>query len=193
MNERQQPDEMQPCEIRLEAISLLAAECLTEPEEAELRDHFAVCDACRQRYEEIAMICFNVRIAKPIVDQESVLAMGQCLQHLPLPENKVNRKNRSVPMRVAMLATAAVVLISVLSQLVFRPAEDNPNQRAEVVQVTPHVAPMESSDQQLPTMFALRRAAAESDESFVRLLGRYSEPSLLEPLNRHTFSLGQLQ
>jgi hypothetical protein len=193
MNERQQPDEIQPCEIRLEAISLLAAECLTEPEEAELRDHLAVCDACRQHYEEIALVCSNVRIAKPIVDQEQVLAMGQCLQHLPLPATELTRKTRSVPMRVAMLVTAALVLVSVLSQLVFRRTDDNPNQRAEVVQVAPQVAPVESTDLQLPTMFALRRAAAESDESFDRLLARYSEPSVLEPLNRHTFSLELLQ
>ncbi len=193
MNERQQPDEIQPCEIRLEAISLLAAECLTEPEEAELRDHLAVCDACRQHYEEIALVCSNVRIAKPIVDQEQVLAMGQCLQHLPLPAKEVTWKNRSVSLRVAMLATAALVLVSVLSQLVFRRTDDNPNQRAEVVQVAPQVAPVESTGQQLPTMFALRRAAAESDKSFCRLLVRYSEPSLLEPLNSHTYSLELLQ
>jgi len=42
-------------------------------------------------------------------------------------------------------------------------------------------------------MFALRRAAAESDDTFDRLLARYSEPSLLEPLNRHSFSLESLQ
>ena len=193
MNERQQSDEMQPCEISLEAISLLAAECLTEPEEAELRNHLAVCDACRQRYEEIAMVCSNVRIATPSVDKEHVLAMGQCLQHLPLPAKKVTWRNRSVPLLVAMLATAALVLVSVLSHVAFRRTEDNPDQRTAIVQVTPHVAPVESTDLQLPTMFALRRAAAESDETFDRLLARYSEPSLLEPLNRHNFSLELLQ
>ena len=92
-----------------------------------------------------------------------------------------------------MLATAALVLFSFLSQLAFRQTDDNPDLRTAIVQVTPHVAPVESADLQLPTMFALRRAAAESDESFDRLLARYSEPSLLEPLNRHTFSLELLQ
>jgi hypothetical protein len=193
MNERQKPGEMQPCEIWSEAISMLAAECLTVPEEAELRKHLAVCHACRQRYEEIAKVCFNVRIVKPIVDQERVLAMGQCLQHLPLPAKNLTWRNRSVPMRVAMLATAALVLVSVLSHLASRRTEDNPDQRTAIVQVTPQVAPLESADLQLPTMFALRRAAAESDDTFDRLLKRYSEPSLLEPLNRHNFSLESLQ
>jgi anti-sigma factor RsiW len=193
MNERQKPGEMQPCESWLEAISLLAAECLTVLEEAELREHLAACHACRQRYEEIAKVCFNVRIVKPIVDQERVLAMGQCLQHFPLPVKKVTWRNRSVPMRVAMLAAAALVLVSLLSHLAGRRSEDNPDQRTTIVQVTPQLAPLESADLQLPTMFALRRAAAESDDTFDRLLARYSEPSLLEPLNRHSFSLESLQ
>ena len=193
MNERQKPGEMQPCESWLEAISLLAAECLPVLEEAELREHLAACHACRQRYEEIAKVCFNVRIVKPKVEQERVLVMGQCLQHFPLPVKKVTWRNRSVPMRVAMLAAAALVLVSLLSHLAGRRSEDNPDQRTTIVQVTPQLAPLESADLQLPTMFALRRAAAESDDTFDRLLARYSEPSLLEPLNRHSFSLESLQ
>lgn len=192
MNDRQKSDELKPCEIWLESISLLAAECLMEKDEAELRDHLAACHACRQRYEEIALVCSNVRLAKPEIDQESVLAVGQCLQHLPLSAKKVTWNNLSVPWRVALFATAAVVLVSVLSQLAFQSAEDNPDQRM-IVQVTPQLAPVELSDLQLPTMYALRRAVAESDESVDRLLARYSESLLLEPLNHHNFSLELLQ
>lgn len=188
MNERQQP-----CEIWLEAISLLAAECLTEANEAELRGHLAVCDTCRQRYEEIAMVCSNVRIAKPIVKQESVLALDRCLLHLPSPAKKVTWRIRSVELRVSMLATAAVALVSVLSHLDFRQTNDHPDQRTTTVRAQPYVAPVEYADLQPPTMFALRVAAAESDESLDRLFARYSEPLLLEPLNRHNFSLVLLQ
>ncbi len=188
MNEQQLP-----CEIWLEAISLLAAECLAGPEEEDLQDHLSVCHACRHRYEEIVLVCSSVRIAKPVVDQERVLAMGRCLQHLPWPAKDVTQKHRSVPLRVAMLASAAMVLIGVLSQLAFRQADDNPDKPTAIVQLRPHVAPVETADLQLPTMFALRRAAAESDESLDRLLALYSKPSLLEPLNSHTFRPELLQ
>lgn len=188
MNELQQP-----CEIRLEAISLLASECLTVQEESELRKHLAVCNACRQRFEEIALVCSNVRTAKPHVERESVLAMERCLQHLPLPVKNAAQKNRLAHWRVAMLTTAALVLIGVLGTFAFRRTDHRPVQPTEVVQLPPHVAPVEASDSRLPTLFALRRAAAESDESLNRLLARYSEPSLLEPLNNHLFSQESLR
>jgi hypothetical protein len=184
MNERHQP-----CESRLEAISLLATECLTGPEEAKLQNHLADCFACRQRYEEIALICSTVRTAKPVVELERVLAVNRCLQHLRLPTEEVIQKTRLVPKHVAVFATAAMVLVSVVSHLSFRRTDDNPGQPIVIVQALPQLEPADSTDAQLPTLFALRRSAAESDESFDRLLAWYSEPLLLEPLNSHTFSL----
>ena len=88
-----------------------------------------------------------------------------------------------------MLATAVLMLIGVSRPFAMRRTEHRPVQPADVVQVQPRLAPLESSDLRLPTLLALRQAAAESEDSFDRVLARYSEPTLLEPLNRHTFSL----
>lgn len=181
-------DPQQPCEQRREVISLLAADCLTRQEECDLRDHLAVCDACRRRFEEITAVCSNVRTAKPAVKPESILATERCLQHLPRRVNQAAENRRPVARRVAMLAAAVLVLVGVLRPFVFRQTDHRLTQPTDIVQMPPHAAPAETSDLRLPTMLALRRAAAESDESFDRLLARYSEPLLLEPLNHHTFN-----
>ena len=182
-------DPQRSCEHRWEAISLLAAECLTGKEEYEVREHLAVCDSCRQRYEEITSVCAHVRTSKPVVEPERVLAMERCLQHLSLPVKHASQNHRSVVMRVAMLAAAVLVLIGVSRPFAFQRTDDGLVRPVDVVQVQPRVAPRESSDLRLPTLLALRQAAAESEDSFDRILARYSEPTLLEPLNRHTFSL----
>jgi len=100
----------------------------------------------------------------------------------------VPRKSRFADWRIAMLATAALVLVGGLGPFAFRRSGHGLVEPTNVVQTLPLVAPVESSDLRLPTLLSLRRAAAESDESFNRLLARYSEPSLLEPLNSHSLS-----
>lgn len=182
MNERQQP-----CAVWSEAISLLAAEGLTEPEKASLERHLAGCPGCRERAEEVTSICSSLRAAKPLVDQQTVLKIAGCLQHPPMPAQGATVRSRSVSWRVAILATAAMVLICLVSQFTPRRTTDRGDQSMVRVQVQPQAAPLRSTDRQLPNLSALSRAAAESDESFDRLLALYSEPSVLEPLYTHTF------
>jgi hypothetical protein len=186
-------DQQQPCEIWLEAISLLAAECLTGSEESTVQNHLAGCQACRVRYEEIAAVCAHVQMAQPAVEQERVLAVGRCLQQLQPPAEQVAQRTRSVPWRVALLASAALVLIALFGRWAWQRGDQLKGKSSLIVLAPPQLAPVESADQQLPTMFALRRAAAESEESLDRALARYSEPSLLEPLHHRTFNLESMQ
>lgn len=181
-------DPQQPCEHRREVISLLAADCLTRQEECDLREHLAVCDACRRRFEEITTVCSNVRTAKPALKPESLLAMERSLQHLPRRGNQAAENRRPVARRAALLAAAVLVLAGVLRPFVSQQPDHGPTPPTDIVAMPSHGAPAETSDLRLPTMLALRRAAAESDDSFDLLLARYSDPSLLEPLNHHTFS-----
>jgi hypothetical protein len=181
-------DPRHSCELHSEAISLLAAECLSGQAESELREHLALCATCRQRYQEFVRVCSEVRTAKPVVEPKSALAIERCLRNLPTPTRDVGRQNRTAQRRVAMLAASVLVLVGVLSPLAFQRSNPKPEKPTEVVRIAPPLVLREPSDLRLPTMLSLRRAAAESDESFCQLLARYSDPMLLEPLGSHTFS-----
>jgi len=177
-------DSRKPCENRVEEISLLAAGCLADREERELRQHLAMCDGCRERFDELAWLSLGLRAAKPAVDADSVRDLAWSLSHAPSPASMAGQ-SRSADWRVAMLALTVLVLVAVMSHFALRPTDHT--EQPEVVQESPQVAPEESSSPR-PTLFALRRAAAESDESFDRLLARYSEPMLFEPLNPQSMS-----
>jgi anti-sigma factor RsiW len=179
-----------PCEFRLEEISLLAAGCLTDGEERELREHLAACDNCHQRFDEIASTVATLRSAKPAVDAESVHALEQTALHFPSPARGAVSDIRLANLRIALLAAAVLVLVGVLRHVALRPSDRVPVPPTDVVQKpAPHVPPGESTGSPLPTLLALHQAAAESDESLDRLLARFSVQLMSEPV--HPQSLWQ--
>ena len=54
-------DELPYCESRSEAISLLAAGCLSPKEEHDLRQHIATCSGCLDRLEQSTSVCLGLR------------------------------------------------------------------------------------------------------------------------------------
>lgn len=176
-----------PCESRVEEISLLAAGCLTDREEHELREHLATCGGCRERFAELVSLSLGLRAAKPAVDADSVRDLARSLSHVPSPARTAGQ-NRFANWRVAMLALVLLVMVGVLSPFALRQTDrtDITEQQA-VVQEPPRVTPEESGSP-LPTLLALRRAAAESDESLDRLLAQYSETLLSEPFRFQSMS-----
>lgn len=183
----------QPCEVRLEDISLLSAGCLTMQEESDLREHLAGCSACRQRFEEISLVCSNLRMAKPAVSTDEIRRVEQYLQHPASPMKELMPKSPSAQRRAPMLAVVILAMFAVLSLFVFRPTGQTIPRPIDVVEGPPAVVPKGSNDMPLPTLLALNEAAAESDESFNRLLSRYSDPSLFEPLNNQPSRQESLQ
>jgi hypothetical protein len=61
MNEATMTDELPHCESRHEAISLLAAGCLSPKEEHDLRQHMATCSGCLERLEQSISVCSGLR------------------------------------------------------------------------------------------------------------------------------------
>jgi len=177
-------DSRKPCENRLEEISLLAAGCLADREERELRQHLAMCDGCRERFDELASLSLGLRAAKPAVDADSVRNLARSLLHAPSPASTAGQ-SRTADWRVAMLAFTVLVLVAVMSHFALRPTDHT--EQPEVVQESPQVA-REELGSPLPTLFALRRAAAESDESFDRLLAQYSGSLVSEPFRFQSIS-----
>jgi len=171
-----------PCETRLEEISLLAAGCLNNREEHELREHLATCDACRERFNDLASLCSGLRAAKPAVDAGSVRALESSFLHAPSPAQGAG-DGRFANWRVAMLALVLLLMVGVLSPLAHRsPVRTDHPERQAFVPDLPQVAAKQSNSP-LPNLFALRRAAAESDESLDRLLAQYSGPLVSEPFS----------
>lgn len=54
-------DENPHCESRYEAISLLAAGCLSPMDEHDLRLHLATCRSCLERFEQSISVCSGLR------------------------------------------------------------------------------------------------------------------------------------
>lgn len=177
-------DSRKPCDNREQEISLLAAGCLTALEERELRQHLAMCDGCREQFAELASLSASLRAAKPAMDADSVRDLTRSLGYARSPASMA-RPRRSAARRNAMLATAVLVFAGILSHFALRPKEHM--ERPDVVQESPQAA-LKESDVPLPTLFALRDAAEESDESLDRLLARYSRPLLTQPLYPHALS-----
>ena len=59
-------DPLRPCESWAEAISLLAAGCLTPEAQPDVRQHLATCAACRQQSEQLASVCQELHRARPV-------------------------------------------------------------------------------------------------------------------------------
>jgi anti-sigma factor RsiW len=183
-------DLRKPCETRLEAISLLAAGCLADQEERELNEHLAECPGCRGRFAELASLGSSLRAAKPVVDVDLVRNLAGTLPHAPSPASTA-RQNRLADSRVALLALSVLMLVGVLSYFALRPT-DHVERPVVVVQESPQLV-SEDSGTPLPTLLALRRAAAESDESFDRLLARYSGALVPEPIHLQSLSQESVQ
>lgn len=182
-----------PCEDHVEEISLLAAGCLTAQEEHNLREHLVVCEPCRQRLEEMTTICSAIGSAKPVLGSESIRISERCLQHLPVPDTALVRERQAFQRYAPMLAVAGLIVFAVLRGFASRPADPSDERPVDVVKGPAQVSPESPKDMPVPTLLALRRAAAESDESFDRLLSRYGDPSLFAPLNNQPSRQESLQ
>ena len=174
-------NDIQPCcESRAEDISLLAAGCLTDREERELREHFTVCEACLKRFEEMASVCVELRNVRPSMDSSFEHSMGriQSIDLLPLVATARNRG--SVHVVISML-TACVLLFVAVHFFGGWPDSGGSQQVVKVVPEVPQKGEKKSAP--LPTILALSRAAAESDDALDRLLADCSMASASNPVN----------
>ncbi len=172
-------NDMLTCEAWSESIGLLAAGCLTASEELEVRQHLAGCDACRETFSQLVSVCAGLHAAGSTSVPLDLDIASRALAEI---ESETNvRAERAWPTsrwNRIVAALAACVLIAVvwrsfvgpsttpevvehLPPVVLSPVEQAP---PEEVAITPVV------ETGPPTLMALRRAAAESDEALDRLL-----------------------
>ncbi len=238
------------CEAQAENISLLAAGCLTAAEEQEVRAHIATCEACRERCEQLQLVCSELRAAKPecaavrfdLRAKTPLAPMGRGsggegqLQFERGPRNssplapllirargtdssrelfnpKINSRAPQVSLRhavkqetcepeamptpqrhlglIAAVVASVLVMLGLLSITGRRPGAESPLRVIDVAQDSPtHAMPSEPTKQQ-PTLLALRRAAAESDEALDRLMAQTSVSMLSQPLNAQSLWIEQ--
>jgi anti-sigma factor RsiW len=191
-------DHMPTCEFREEAISLLAAGCLTPDEEDEVRQHLTACPACRERFEQIIGVCHGLQAARPPECSPAVAAvvsraMAEIANRPTLVVAPAAAHSRSTSRWtfVAAAAIAASVLVVVSWRSFFDVAprlpdvvRHDPPKSVPVPKQEPRTGAVETTvGSSQPTWLALQRAVAQSDEALDALLGRGSETLHFPPLD----------
>ena len=176
-------NDMPTCEAWSESIGLLAAGCLTASEELEVRQHLAECDACRETFSQLVSICAGLQAAGSTSVPHDLDIASRALAEI---ESDMSVRAQpvwpSTPSRWKGIAAAlaACVLIAVVWRSFV-----GPSATPDVVEHLPPVVPSiveQAPPEQIaitpvvetgpPTLMALRRAAAESDEALDRLLAQ---------------------
>lgn len=203
-------DQYPTCESRAEAISLLAAGCLTPEDEYDLRQHLAICTVCREQSEQITFVCSGLRKAKHFAATFNVSALvSRTMVELPVsikPTVTANfpgssRSRSSLWCRLAMSAVLAGSLLVGIFWWSFSGGtthesetarqESSPRGREQDLRQVITDATIAASGP--PTWLALRRASDQSDEAFETLLAQDSGALLTEPKNRRTLFQEYLQ
>lgn len=196
---------LQTCETWAEAISLLAAGCLTSEEEHELQQHLAGCDACRERFDQVAVVCEGLRVARPAgtgSDTDVVSRIMREIEDQPGSTGQQSAARSSQRLRWKLIVgsvVAASVLAFVAWRSFFDASSPEPNiahDDPQIVVPVPVPEPVPSPQIEVaetafdgsgpPTWLALQRAFAESDEAFDTLLVQHNEESPSSPLDIHS-------
>lgn len=189
-------NDMPTCDAWSESIGLLAAGCLTSSEELEVRQHLAGCDACRETFSQLMSVCAGLHAAGSTNVPHDLDIASRALAEIE-SETSV-RAERALPSspsrwkRIAV-ALAACVLIAVVWRSFMGPST-TPEVVRDLPPVTPSVVEQAPPEQVAitpvveagpPTLMALRRAAAESDEALDRLLVQSSRAFQSSRLDLH--------
>ena len=178
-------EHLQTCQSLAEAVSLLAAGCLTPDEEIEAQQHLATCSACRERFKQLDSVCIGLHAARPeerLSAAEAVVAraLAEIGASATLVGDHVMSRSRSKSRwRLVAVSAIAASLLAVVSWQSFSFVTQ---QSSDVVHYTPpKVIPASGQESgtavarttaavERPTLLALQRAAARSDEAFDDLL-----------------------
>ncbi len=176
-------NDLPTCEAWTESIGLLAAGCLTASEELEVRQHLAGCDACRETFSQLVSVCAGLHAAGstsvPLDLDIASRAVAEIESDMSVRAPSVWPSSPSRWKGIAA-ALAACVLIAVVWRSFMGPSA-TPEVVRDLPPVVPSVVEQAPPEQVVltpvvetgpPTLMALRRAAAESDEALDRLLAQ---------------------
>lgn len=188
----------EPCESRVEALSLLAADCLPADEAETLRAHLQECPACRLRFHELSSLCSELAAAVPPVDDAAMRRIAQGVRS-GMTTSRTSERSRWPGVLPAALALGLLVAALVVAQVVrpvgeaVRPTPppvaggaDSPDQSEQEDVAQP---PEEAA----PTLIVLRQAALESEESLDRLLARQAGSMQVAPLFPQSYRKGVVE
>ncbi len=192
MNDSKSFNDDASCEARAQDISLFVAGCLTAQEEQSLRAHLATCDACRDRCEQLQSLCSDLRAAKP-----EYAAIRFKLSDADLPrvtQRDVTTTSQARLGLIAAIAAAVLMTLGLLSVSSRRPARESHSTVIDIAEGTPSQAVPDESPNRTgqpaqvafvpqPTLFALRQAAAVSDDALDRLMAQSSVSMFSPPLS----------
>lgn len=169
------------CEQYSEGLSLLAAGCVTEREEQELRGHVEGCAVCRERLSQLQGVSaglFSLRSAgdSSVVD---VLLKRVVAELQPVALKSVfSGTKRHVGLRgLGVFPVVVAVLLLLVSAGGLR-FSAGPKAGSVVVV---------AAERPLPGALTLTMAAVDSEQSLDLLLDRFADSGVLEPLSRPTF------
>ncbi len=189
-------NDMPTCDAWSESIGLLAAGCLTASEELEVRQHLAGCDACRETFSQLVSVCAGLHAAGSTSVPRDLDIASRALAEI---ESDTSVRAQPVwpssPSRWKGIsaALAACVLIAVVWRSFLGPST-TPEVVKDLPPVVPSVVEQAPPEQVVitpavetgpPTLMALRRAAAESDEALDRLLAQSSRAFQSSRLDLH--------
>jgi hypothetical protein len=185
------------CESWSESIGLLAAECLTSSEEYEVRRHLSGCEVCREKFSQLVLVCAELHAAGSTSVPSDLDIASRALAVIEsdtsvrvqpvLPTSSFLWKGVAAALAACVLI--AVVWRSFLGHLATPDVVRDlpPVVPSIVVQVPPEqvvITPVVETGP--PTLMALRRAAAESDEALDRLLAQSNRSLQTSRLDLHS-------
>lgn len=190
-------DHLPTCEAWSESIGLLAAGCLTSSEEREVRQHLAGCNACRETFSQLVAVCEGLRVVGSTSVPADLDIASRALAEIESDTNVCTQTVWQLSpslWKVMAAALAASVLIAVVWQSFLGPqaipevVTDPPPVGPSVPEQTPpgQIAIIPVVEPVLPTLMALRQAAAESDEALDRLLVQSSRSLQSSRLDLHS-------
>jgi hypothetical protein len=166
------------CEQYSEGLSLLAAGCVTEREEQELRGHVKGCAVCRERLSQLQGVSaglFSLRSAGDSADVDVLLKRVVAELQPVVLKSVFSGTKRHVGLRgLGVFPVAVLLLLVSAGGLRF-----SAGPKAGSVAV--------AAERPLPGALTLTMAAVDSEQSLDLLLDRFADSGVLEPLSRPTF------
>jgi hypothetical protein len=152
-------DRSKTCDDWAEAVSLMAADCLSADEAVEVREHLDRCPTCQQRFEQLVAVCGGLEASGPLAPSAGETIVARMMAEIERRPALDRRMPRRWGIGVS-LAVAASLLVAVGVRVFLSLDRKSPE---------PILATAERSASPA-TLLAYQRAFGESDEAFDRLL-----------------------
>jgi len=142
-------DQPTTCDRLAEAVSLLAAGCLANEEDVEVREHLEGCADCRERFRQLCLVAQGVEHAYQPQQQVGGRIVAKAMRQIAAGRTERSGSRRRLWLAAGLALAASLLVILAWDDYQTYPTPEPPGP---------------------PTLLAYERAFAQSDEAFERLL-----------------------